>query len=175
MKLKKYSNGDPKIAKLGRGYHEYPVLTIPEGFLRTEVTDVKILDKKAQRTFLIFDSTDQFKAFQYILKWDNDEKNKGMRKSWVFHSRLYDILKNKYGEPTSDEISPTTKAKEIPSGTPYSTYWEDDDGSSVTLLITRQTHDAVIATIDAYLVFVVYKQEDYGVNTKWEVDSEDDL
>jgi len=95
------------------------------------------------------------------MKWDNGEDDKGMRKCWVFHSNIKDALTGKYGEPVVDESTEIIRSREIPSGVKYSTIWKDSTGETINLVITRQTHNMIIAKADAYLVFVIYGRAGY--------------
>lgn len=151
IKVKGLSQKNP-----GKGYKEYPELQLPDGYFRSEAKKVKLLKKKTQRTYTIYDQDTSLAAFHYILKWDNDKSNKGMRKSWVYHSDIKAALIRKYGEPIEDEVTELIRAVDMPSGTKYVTRWEDEDGSQIYLEITRQTHNLIIGKVDAYLIFVLY-------------------
>jgi len=140
--------------QLTKGYREYSELQIPEGWYRVEVKDCRLLERKTQRVYLIFNDSVQLISFQYIMGWDNDDQNKGARKCWVFHEDLKQALVHKYGDPILDETTEVIRGLDIPSGITYRVRWEDSTGSLLNLLITRQTHYALIATIDVYLIFL---------------------
>ena len=141
--------------KLPKGYREYPELRTGGSNYRAEAKDLKLLDKKAKRTYLVFDSTMRLTQFQYIFLWDNDESNKGLRKSWVYHYDLALSLSQKYGPPSIDETK-EERGKSISSGVGFRMIWEDTNKSIIILTITRQRHDAVIAVVDEYMVLLVY-------------------
>lgn len=156
--------GEMNQEGIRKGYREYPELALPSGYFRAEAKRMELNSQKAERTYLIFDQEAKLQSFQYIFKWDNDPENyKGFRKCWVFYSDIKDLLIKKYGEPSLDEITPSTKGEDMPSGLKYTTIWRDADSSEIRLIISRQTHDAVIATIDAYLIFLLYYDSDYEI------------
>lgn len=145
-----------KHQKLGKAYREYPELEFPDGFFRAEIKKAKLRDKKVQRTYAVFNESDEMVSFQYLLKWDNNKSYKGARKAWVYHSDLKDLLQNKYGKPMLDESHEVVRARDIASGTKYTTRWSDSSGVNISLIVTRQTHNLVIAKVDAFLVFLIY-------------------
>jgi len=160
----------------GKGYKEYPELQLPSEFYRAEAKKLKLLDKKVQRTYLIFDPLKNLSGFHYILKWDNNPKDyKGYRKCWVYFSDLKQILLSKYGEPTLDETAETIRGENMPSGQKYTTMWQDSSGSSISLEITRQTHNAIISTIDAFLIFVIYSSPGIDAYREIEMTTGDEL
>ena len=151
IKVKGLSQKNP-----GKAYREYPELQLPDGYFRSEAKKIKLLKKKAKRTYTIYDQDSSLTAFHYILKWDNDKSYKGMRKCWVYHSNIKAALIKKYGEPNEDEVTELIRAENMPSGTKYVTTWKDEDGSKIYLEITRQTHNIIIGKVDAFLIFVLY-------------------
>ena len=155
-----------KKDKIRKGYREYPELARPDDYFRVEVKKAKVGDKKCARTYLLFDADTTLTSWAYLLKWDNDDSNKGARKCWVAHADLKAALVDKYGTPTVDEVTELTRSQSIPSGTKYRVRWVDSTGSSVNLLITRQTHNAVIATIDAYFLFLIYNEYETTAGTQ---------
>jgi hypothetical protein len=157
----KKRGGPRSKSGLPKGYEEYVELGIPAGFKRVEVKGLKVAGKETQRVYMVFGLDTSLQAFQYVLKWDNDERQKGARKCWVAHSDLRAALVEKYGEPSSDEAIPNVRGLDIPSGLKYTTTWNDTDSSMVRLIVTRQTHNAIIGTIDAYLLFVLYTSSSY--------------
>jgi hypothetical protein len=148
-----------------RGYREYSEMWLPKGFSRHEIKNAKVNGKKAERTELFLDSAETLRSFHYIFLFDNDETGnkvgKGYRKAWVFHSELKALLIQKYGAPKRDEATEDERDRVVASGSKYATIWSDSTGSKVTLYITRQTHDAVIAVVDAFLVLLIYDSPGY--------------
>ncbi len=157
---------------------EYTEFSLPEGYFRAEIGGAKLFKKKAKKTYVIFDKDRELTSFQYVMEWTNSDNNKGMRKSWVFHSDLKATLLRKYNEPIEDETHESIRATDMPSGTKYRTRWIDEDGTSISLIITRQTHDILVGTIDNFYVFLIYdRQLDTVLQAPNgnDIDAEDDI
>lgn len=160
---------------LPKGYKEYSELQLPRGFYRAEIEKVKLLKKDVQRTYAVFDTASKLVAFQYILKWDNDQSYKGFRKCWVYFGDLKRSLLEKYGTPTIDETTESVRGEDMPSGLKYATTWIDSLGNRIDLEITRQTHNAIIGKIDGYLVFLIYTSSSWGIREVQDVTDDDGI
>jgi hypothetical protein len=157
--------GAANTDKPHRGYREYPEMWLQKSYTRREIKHAKVNGKKAERAELFLDSTDALQSFHYVFLFDNNgvgnRTNKGYSKAWVFHSDLKSILSQKYGKPTKDEATENERDRVVASGSKYATEWTDSTGSKISLFITRQTHDMLIATIDAFLVILIYDAPGY--------------
>ncbi len=163
----------PDKKKINRILREYVEFNLPNNYSRAKIKGTELLDKKSDESYLVYDDEKGLVAFQYIFEWANDVNAgeneptaQGFRKCWVFFDKLKNVLVSKYGDPTKDEVSAMLKAKDMPSGTEFKTDWVAPDSSSISLVITRQTHNVIIGIADIFLVFLTYANPEYNTDIK---------
>jgi len=138
----------------------------------SQVKNVKLLDKKPERVWVLFDSTGALCGMQYIFEWQNDEKgsmftraDKGRDKAWELLDELHGSLESKYGSPVKS-YPEERKGTSLSDNAEFGKTWTDSTGNRIEASIFRKRMNAVIATADAYFVKLLYASPSFEESKK---------
>ncbi|MFQ5751007.1 MAG: hypothetical protein ACE5HI_03345 [bacterium] len=144
-----------KVEKLKKEKKKFP------DFMAAKLKDFRIMDKKANKAYAIFDNDTKLVGMYSVFEWENNEEGglgwhgKGRKRAWNFYQQMLKDLTGKYGKPLNTNLSDDIIGNVIAANTWFETLFRDSEGSEISVSLTRsETKKAFITGLPVHKYYV---------------------
>lgn len=133
--------------------------------------NVTLLGKKVKEAYLILDTTDHLIGFQYqIMPFDE----KQYQKCWEQYQKYSEVLREKYGTPTRNDVTSAVLGTDLVEGTHYDCIWKDTvSGGQIVLTFTLDHWGSGLLKMTQYMVIIRYECRNLGTGGQEKLKKDD--